>query len=197
MDTAEDVVKLILAGADAAMTTAALLRHGPGHIETLVAGLETWLDERRYSSVARAKGSLLGQQGRRAGGLPARQLLPDAALVGPGPLTPHWLGVPVDGARINHPDRWGHLRSFSCSGFTSVSAALGRRLVAAPLAFVAIGAVLGLAVGPLAGSATDSVELVAEITLVLILFHDAAQVRPREIGADRGLNARLLLVASR
>ena len=79
-------------------------------------------------------------------------------------------------------------------GFTSVSAALGRRLVTAPLAFVAIGAVLGFAVGPMEGSATESVKLVAEITLVLILFHDAAQVRPREIGSDRGFYARLLLI---
>ena len=79
-------------------------------------------------------------------------------------------------------------------GFTSVSAALGRRLVTAPLAFVAIGAVLGFAVGPMDGSATESVKLVAEITLVLILFHDAAQVRPREIGSDRGFYARLLLI---
>ena len=65
-----------------------------------------------------------------------------------------------------------------------VSAALGRRLITAPLAFVAIGAVLGFAIGPMEGSATESVKLVAEITLVLILFHDAAEVRPREIGAD-------------
>ena len=58
VDSAEDVVKLILAGADATMTTAALLRHGPGHVETLVTGLEAWLDERGYSSVAQAKGSV-------------------------------------------------------------------------------------------------------------------------------------------
>jgi dihydroorotate dehydrogenase (fumarate) len=58
VDSAEDVVKLILAGADATMTTAALLRHGPGHIEVLVSGLERWLDERGYSSVAQAKGSV-------------------------------------------------------------------------------------------------------------------------------------------
>jgi dihydroorotate dehydrogenase (fumarate) len=58
VDSAEDVVKLILAGADATMTTAALLRHGPGHVEQLVSGLETWLDERGYSSVAQAKGSV-------------------------------------------------------------------------------------------------------------------------------------------
>jgi dihydroorotate dehydrogenase (fumarate) len=58
VDSAQDVVKLILAGADATMTTAALLRHGPEHVATLVSGLETWLDERGYSSVAQAKGSV-------------------------------------------------------------------------------------------------------------------------------------------
>lgn len=58
VDSAEDVVKLILAGADATMTTAALLRHGPGHVETLVTGLEAWLDQRGYSSVEQAKGSV-------------------------------------------------------------------------------------------------------------------------------------------
>jgi NhaP-type Na+/H+ or K+/H+ antiporter len=79
-------------------------------------------------------------------------------------------------------------------GFTAVSAALGRRLITAPLAFLAIGAVLGFTVGPIQGSATSSVKLVAEITLVLILFHDAAQVRPKEIGSDGGLYARLLLI---
>ncbi|HYO20495.1 MAG TPA: cation:proton antiporter, partial [Dermatophilaceae bacterium] len=79
-------------------------------------------------------------------------------------------------------------------GFTSVSAALGRRLITAPLAFVVIGAVLGFALGSLPESATESVKLVAEITLVLILFHDAAEVRPRDIGADGGLYARLLLI---
>jgi sodium/hydrogen antiporter len=79
-------------------------------------------------------------------------------------------------------------------GFTSVSAALGRRLVTAPLAFVTIGAVLGFAVGPMDESATEFVKLVAEITLVLILFHDAAQVRPREIGSDGRFYARLLLL---
>ncbi len=58
VDSAEDVVKLILAGADATMTTAALLRHGPGHVAHLVQGLEAWLDERGYRSVSQAKGSV-------------------------------------------------------------------------------------------------------------------------------------------
>lgn len=79
-------------------------------------------------------------------------------------------------------------------GFTSVGAALGRRLITAPLAFVAVGAVLGFAVGPIDESLTAEIKLVAEVTLVLILFHDAAQVRPKEIGSDGGLYARLLLI---
>jgi dihydroorotate dehydrogenase (fumarate) len=58
VDSADDVVKLILAGADATMSTAALLRHGPGHVEKLVSGLATWLDDRGYTSVAQAKGSV-------------------------------------------------------------------------------------------------------------------------------------------
>lgn len=58
VDSPEDVVKLILAGADATMSTAALLRHGPGHVENLVAGLEGWLSERGYDSVEQAKGSV-------------------------------------------------------------------------------------------------------------------------------------------
>lgn len=79
-------------------------------------------------------------------------------------------------------------------GFTAVAAALGRRLITAPLAFVAIGAVLGFAVDPVDESITGGIKLVAEVTLVLILFHDAAQVRPRQIGSDGGLYARLLLI---
>ncbi len=58
VDAPEDVVKLILAGADATMTTAALLRHGPGHVTHLVNGLEAWLAERGYESVTQAKGSV-------------------------------------------------------------------------------------------------------------------------------------------
>lgn len=58
VDSPEDVVKLILAGADATMTTASLLRHGPGHVRHLVDGLARWLAEREYTSVAQAKGSV-------------------------------------------------------------------------------------------------------------------------------------------
>jgi dihydroorotate dehydrogenase (fumarate) len=56
--TAAEVVKYLLAGADAVMTTSALLQHGPGHLATLVSGLGRWLDERGYASVEQMKGSM-------------------------------------------------------------------------------------------------------------------------------------------
>jgi len=77
----------------------------------------------------------------------------------------------------------------------SVSAGwLSRVYVTAPIAFVVAGAVISL-VSPAAGEdAATGIKVVAEVTLALILFHDAAQVRPRQIEADRGLVVRLLLV---
>ncbi|RRD45600.1 dihydroorotate dehydrogenase-like protein [Tessaracoccus sp. OH4464_COT-324] len=43
VDTFEDVVKYILAGADVVMTTSALVRRGPAYAAVLVEGLERWL----------------------------------------------------------------------------------------------------------------------------------------------------------
>jgi len=54
--TAADVVKVLLAGADVAMMTSALLRHGPEHLRVVEAGLRDWLDERRMESVGHARG---------------------------------------------------------------------------------------------------------------------------------------------
>jgi dihydroorotate dehydrogenase (fumarate) len=56
--TAEDVLKLLLAGADAVQTTSALLKFGPGHVRTLLDGMEAWLAEKEYVSVNQMKGSL-------------------------------------------------------------------------------------------------------------------------------------------
>jgi dihydroorotate dehydrogenase (fumarate) len=46
VESAEQVVKYLLVGADAVMTTSALLRHGVRHMATLVEGLAGWLDAR-------------------------------------------------------------------------------------------------------------------------------------------------------
>ena len=56
--TPEDVIKLLLAGADVAMTTSAVLKHGPGLVSDLLVGLRTWLEEKEYESVAQMKGSM-------------------------------------------------------------------------------------------------------------------------------------------
>ncbi len=46
VETAEEVVKYLLVGADVVMTTSALLRHGPAHMRVLLDGLRAWLDAR-------------------------------------------------------------------------------------------------------------------------------------------------------
>ncbi len=56
--SASDAVKAILTGADVAMTTSALLRHGPEYLATLIDGFSNWLEEHEYISVEQAKGSL-------------------------------------------------------------------------------------------------------------------------------------------
>jgi dihydroorotate dehydrogenase (fumarate) len=52
-----DVVKALLVGADVAMTTSALLRHGPEHVAVIEAELLAWLTEREYESAAQMRGS--------------------------------------------------------------------------------------------------------------------------------------------
>lgn len=52
-----DVVKAMMAGADVAMMTSALLRHGPRHLATVESELVRWLEEREYESVAELRGS--------------------------------------------------------------------------------------------------------------------------------------------
>ncbi|MCC0040732.1 MAG: dihydroorotate dehydrogenase-like protein [Rhodobiaceae bacterium] len=58
VETAEDVVKYLLAGADVVMTTSALLRHGPQHMRALVDGLAAWLAARGLQSPADIRGKL-------------------------------------------------------------------------------------------------------------------------------------------
>ncbi len=56
VSSAEEVVKYILAGADAVMSTSALLRHGIGHMEALLSGLELWLTSREFASLEEVRG---------------------------------------------------------------------------------------------------------------------------------------------
>jgi dihydroorotate dehydrogenase (fumarate) len=53
-----DVVKALMVGADVAMTTSALLRHGPEHLATVEAEVRAWMTDHEYESVAELRGSV-------------------------------------------------------------------------------------------------------------------------------------------
>jgi dihydroorotate dehydrogenase (fumarate) len=53
-----DVAAYLLAGADAVMTTSALLRHGPAYAAVLVGGLTSWMQRKGFGSVAELRGLL-------------------------------------------------------------------------------------------------------------------------------------------
>jgi dihydroorotate dehydrogenase (fumarate) len=56
--TAEDVAKALLAGADVAMMTSALLGNGPDHLRRLESGLRDWMDRHGYETVDQLRGRL-------------------------------------------------------------------------------------------------------------------------------------------
>jgi len=53
-----EVIKYLLAGADAVMTTSGMLRHGIGFLTTLVDGLRDWMEARQYDSVSQLRGAM-------------------------------------------------------------------------------------------------------------------------------------------
>ncbi|HKI70016.1 MAG TPA: dihydroorotate dehydrogenase-like protein [Verrucomicrobiae bacterium] len=55
---ATDVLKMLMAGADATMLCSTLIRHGIGHIRTIERELLAWMEEHEYESVKQLKGSL-------------------------------------------------------------------------------------------------------------------------------------------
>lgn len=56
--TADDVIKLLLAGADVTMMASALLQHGTSHPATVLTEVLRWMEEKEYASVEQMKGSL-------------------------------------------------------------------------------------------------------------------------------------------
>ena len=52
-----DVVKALMVGADVAMTTSAVLRHGPAQVADMEDGLVSWLVHHEYESVDQLRGS--------------------------------------------------------------------------------------------------------------------------------------------
>ncbi|MCJ7556961.1 MAG: dihydroorotate dehydrogenase-like protein [Gammaproteobacteria bacterium] len=61
---APEVVKYLLAGADAVMTASSLYRHGIEHLGTMSRGLEAWMQRLQFDSVASFRG-VLSQQNIR------------------------------------------------------------------------------------------------------------------------------------
>jgi dihydroorotate dehydrogenase (fumarate) len=59
--TGGDAAKLILAGADAVMTTSALLQHGPEHVARITDELRSWMSDHGYSSVDQMRGAVSRQ----------------------------------------------------------------------------------------------------------------------------------------
>lgn len=55
---AEDVVKLLMVGANVTMLSSALMRHGINHLRHVERELREWLEEHEYESVAQMQGSL-------------------------------------------------------------------------------------------------------------------------------------------
>ncbi len=55
---AVDVVKSVMAGADAVQVVSSLLHFGPKHIQTLLDGLKFWMEQHEFESIAQMKGNM-------------------------------------------------------------------------------------------------------------------------------------------
>jgi dihydroorotate dehydrogenase (fumarate) len=53
-----ELIKYLLTGADAVMTTSGMLRNGIDFLTTLVDGLTDWMEAQQYDSVEQLRGSM-------------------------------------------------------------------------------------------------------------------------------------------
>jgi dihydroorotate dehydrogenase (fumarate) len=58
VDSAADVARYLLAGADVVMTASALIRHGPAHARVLLDGLASWMDRKGFAQLTDVRGLL-------------------------------------------------------------------------------------------------------------------------------------------
>ena len=56
--TGEDVIKMILAGADAVQIVSTLYKHGPAQITKMLEDIEIWMANKQYNSIEEFKGNL-------------------------------------------------------------------------------------------------------------------------------------------
>lgn len=69
VETSDDVVRYLLAGADVVMTTASLIRNGPGHAQALVDGLVAWCERLGFDSLDQVRGRMAVPAGADADAL--------------------------------------------------------------------------------------------------------------------------------
>jgi len=55
---AEDVIKLLMVGADVTMLCSALMRNGVNHLRHIERGVREWMEEHEYESVQQMQGSM-------------------------------------------------------------------------------------------------------------------------------------------
>jgi NhaP-type Na+/H+ or K+/H+ antiporter len=77
--------------------------------------------------------------------------------------------------------------------FVSQSSRFSSAYLTGPIVFLVAGAVVGLTLVDQEAE-RSAIRALAEVTLVLVLFHDAAELQPRELRADSAFTGRLLLV---
>lgn len=58
INKSEDVIKILMAGADVTMLVATLLRHGIGHLKTIEEEVTQWLIDHEYESLDQLRGSM-------------------------------------------------------------------------------------------------------------------------------------------
>jgi dihydroorotate dehydrogenase (fumarate) len=58
ISTGEDVIKMVMAGADVAQVCSVLLREGVGRLTVMLSDAQRWMEEHEYESVAQMKGSM-------------------------------------------------------------------------------------------------------------------------------------------
>ncbi len=73
--TSEDVLKMLMVGADVTMMASAVLRHGIDHIRSVEAGVKVWMEEHEYESVAQMRGSMSYLKGGNAGAFERAQYI--------------------------------------------------------------------------------------------------------------------------
>lgn len=56
--TAEDVIKMLMVGADVTMLASVLLKNGIGQIREILDGMKNWMEENEYDSISTMKGSM-------------------------------------------------------------------------------------------------------------------------------------------